>query len=207
MHTLKVLLTKADNIEEARENVEAFLEPYGEGDVWDWYSVGGRWTNYLAPKDKVKGFYEIIHEKYPQTKGYYVVNEIENEEIRPIIQGIWEEQGLEGKNPFWDAYGFSLNEDEPYNIIALKDCLPVVQDFVKDLDKEKEELWSKMETARNEAKQGQYDMTGYYAGQYKDAQYGSFCFETNVYDIDEDVAETIPEDINNYYAVVVDLHN
>jgi hypothetical protein len=44
MHKLVICLTKAQNKGEARGNVEDFLEQYGDGDVWDWYVIGGRWS-------------------------------------------------------------------------------------------------------------------------------------------------------------------
>jgi hypothetical protein len=50
-------------------------------------------------------------------------------------------------------------------------------------------------------------LSAYYAARYSDAAYGNFCFDTNVYNITECEAESIPEDIESYYAVVVDMHN
>lgn len=54
MHKGVILLTKAKNREEAKAKAEEFLEPYGDGDVWDWYVIGGRWSGTLdnySPED------------------------------------------------------------------------------------------------------------------------------------------------------------
>lgn len=53
MHKGVILLVKAESKENALEQVKDFMEPYGEGFVWDWYQIGGRWNNELAPKDLV----------------------------------------------------------------------------------------------------------------------------------------------------------
>lgn len=50
-------------------------------------------------------------------------------------------------------------------------------------------------------------MPAYYAGLYKDAEYNNFCFESNVYDATEQVGEEIPENIEGYFAIMVDMHN
>ena len=56
MHKGIILLVKTKNKEDVLSLVEQFLEPYGNGDVWDWYQIGGRWNNTLAPKDKLDNF-------------------------------------------------------------------------------------------------------------------------------------------------------
>ena len=60
MHKGVILLTKASDKEEALDSVREFLENYGDGDVWDWYQIGGRWSNTLAPKEKAEQWYSII---------------------------------------------------------------------------------------------------------------------------------------------------
>ena len=43
MHVLHVIAVEADDAEDARVEAESAIEPYGDGQVWDWYEVGGRW--------------------------------------------------------------------------------------------------------------------------------------------------------------------
>ena len=52
MHKGVILLTKASDRDEAVSQVESFLENYGDGDVWDWYVIGGRWSGTLNTKAK-----------------------------------------------------------------------------------------------------------------------------------------------------------
>jgi len=47
MHKGVILIVKADDKDEAQTRAEEFLEQYGDGDVWDWYAFGGRWTGLL----------------------------------------------------------------------------------------------------------------------------------------------------------------
>ena len=37
MHKGVILLVKAQDKEEAKQEVSNFMEQYGDGDVWDWY--------------------------------------------------------------------------------------------------------------------------------------------------------------------------
>ena len=48
MHKGIIALVKARSAEQAKELVANYIEPYGDGDVWDWYEVGGRWNGTLG---------------------------------------------------------------------------------------------------------------------------------------------------------------
>jgi hypothetical protein len=50
-------------------------------------------------------------------------------------------------------------------------------------------------------------MSGYYASKYNKLSNGYFCFDTNVYNATTEEAETIPDDVEEYWAVMVDMHN
>ena len=205
MHKGVILLVEASDKEEALNEVESFLEPYGEGFVWDWYQIGGRWNNTLAPKDKLDMFKEKCDSILSKNEhGWLTQNEIDSKQ--ELLQKAWEECGLEGNNNYCNHY--NLPEDgNVYDIVPLKDCIDVVKEWCKDLDKEREELWNKLVQAKEESKEGKWDSTGYLAGQYRDAQYGNFCFDSNVYNVTEELAEDIPDNIEEYFAVMVDMHN
>lgn len=47
------MLVKASSAEEAESNMDEFLEYYGEGKVWDWNEIGGRWSGVLGGGDIV----------------------------------------------------------------------------------------------------------------------------------------------------------
>lgn len=44
MHVLHLIAVEADSEEEAIMEAEAAIDGYGEGRVWDWFEVGGRWS-------------------------------------------------------------------------------------------------------------------------------------------------------------------
>jgi hypothetical protein len=48
MHVIHLIAVEAEDEEEAVDTAESALGPYGDGDVWDWYAVGGRWDGYLG---------------------------------------------------------------------------------------------------------------------------------------------------------------
>ena len=211
MHTGVLLLTKAADKEEALNNVSNFMMEY-QNSVYDWYSIGNRWHNILAPEDKLKQFEEWIKEEYKHAFtefGSYSIDVLENDKDRAIIQNKWEELGLKGKNIYYSAYGFGLDEiEDNYNCVPLKDCLKVVKKWCKNLSEFAEELWEKMlECKAKELNKATDTLSAYYAKKYADAKYENFCFDTNVFNIDTYEAEKIPEDIENYYVVVVDMHN
>ncbi len=208
MHKGIILLTQAESREEALNKVNTFLEGYQHIE-WDWYTIGGRWHNTLAPSDKLQEFEDWIREAYKHVFGErgYRVNDLENEHDRKIIQEKWEEIGLTGKNTYYSAYGFEVADDvNNYNVIPLKDCITTVQSWLRNLNEEKEKVWKQILKARRQAKTGKYDMSHYYAGTY--SKIYDFSFDSNVYDIDEEIGEKLPEDFNdNWWAVMVDLHN
>lgn len=43
---------KASQIDEAKDKVQEFMVHYGDGDIWDWYVIGGVWSGTLNSKSK-----------------------------------------------------------------------------------------------------------------------------------------------------------
>lgn len=82
------------------------------------------------------------------------------------------------------------------NIMKLSKCLDIVKDYKKDLQKEIEEAWNTLLESKN----------GYHAKRYAYLKAGDFYNDSNVFNIQTGEAEKIPEDIENYYAVIVDIH-
>ncbi len=52
MHKGVILLIKASDKNEAKDKVQEFMVQYGDGDIWDWYVIGGRWSGTLNSKSK-----------------------------------------------------------------------------------------------------------------------------------------------------------
>jgi hypothetical protein len=188
------------------------MEPHGDGMVWDWFAIGNRWHNTLAPIDKVKSFTQEVQELYPQLKGSYSINSVENSKDRAIIQELWQAHGLRDKNPYYSAYGFDVEESEDdYNVVPLSECLETVKSWVKDLEDTANKAWNRMiEEHNKEIDRGAgFGMSAYYAKAYYNAKNGNFCFDSNVFNISDHEAEVMPDksEINAYWAVIVDMHN
>ena len=208
MHKGVVLLVKAESLEDARSYAESFLEEYGNGDVWDWYEIGGRWSGMLDPRhykysklvsDKKK-------EKFPEKEGLDLdFAKLDQEEY----DALWIKAGGEPGTQYNDSMFNSIEN----NIKSLSECLDIVKEYNTPSIKDKAiEYWDKMIEAKNEEIEKELKgmptstMSAYYAGLYRDCKYDSFSFEQNVFDTDSYSSE-IPEDITDMWAVVVDMHN
>lgn len=210
MHKGVILLTKADSKEDAISNVNSFLEQYGDGRVWDWYQIGGRWSNTLAPKKLLKKWQKKADSVLVRENGMLYTSEIKNK--ADILQSMWEELGLEGKNPHFDHYSLGT-EGGGYDAVSLGSCIDTVKEWIIDLGEKAEEYYKLMTKEKRKEnilkKKGEPSptMSGYYAELYKDSLYGNFSFDSNVYNIDDYEAERLPDNINGWWAVMVDMHN
>lgn len=194
MHKGVILLVKAEDREDAIAEANGFLDGYLDK-VFDWHSIGGRWGNLLAPPDKVSKFNEwaVMNYEGKKLSGVDIFN----------IDAKWGEFGLEGSSPYsMDTYG---NEDQPYNVMPLKDCIDAVKEYLPNVQENIENNWSGM--LRRKEEYGDGFWSAYHAKEYADWVNLYFSFNRNVYDVPGDAGESIPDDIEGYWAVVVDMHN
>jgi hypothetical protein len=208
MHKAVICLTRASSEQEAHDNVVNFLEDYGDGDVWDWYVIGGRWSGTLNPLNKEFMEKAEVHFKaaYPENENPFLTQNMVKEQDA-ALQEIWDTLGGEGNHPYGrDQYkDVTANDD----ILPLSTCQEVVKEWTINREAILEECWAKLLAADADRKNGKYDMRGYYAKEFHDWAYDKFSFNSNVYDIDERTnnPEHAFEDVNEYYAVIVDMHN
>lgn len=207
MHKWVILLTKATDRAEAVGNAHEFLSEF-QDKVWDRYQIWGRRTSTLAPD--VEKFYKFASTQM-KNESWFGFSTKDVEEKQPELQAEWERMWMEWPNPYADHYSLP-NDWGVYDVMPLKECQEVVKSWIRNLDEEKEKLWEQMIEAKESAKQNENgnkysDMSWYYANRYAEAQYGSFCFDSNVYDITVDLWEEMPKDIEWYRAVMVDMHN
>lgn len=206
MHKGVILLAKASDRDEAMDKVQEFMVQYGDGDVWDWYVIGGRWSGTLNTKSKEFSLAAEKHFKqaYPENEHPFLTNSMVQEQST-ALEEIWSSIGGVGLNPYSrDNYA---NEGSDDDAIPLNDCVDVVKEWARDLDAEAELAWNKMLEAKKEGTP--HDMSAYYAKRYAEAKYDEFCFDSNVYDIEEytnDPAHAL-ENADQYFAVMVDMHN
>ena len=178
MHKGIILLVKAINKKNALNKVKAFMNEY-ESDIWDWYVIGGRWSGTLIRK--FKEFYNIVKKRKIKIKFY---SDIEKKETQIQLQNIWEKE-LKQKslNPVMrDTFLVYQNKlfvgMKYYTDNEYKDDIKPLKDCIDIVND-----WN----AENILQQ-------------------KFCFDTNVFNI-EKYNYSIPKDIKNYYAVIVDMHN
>jgi|LauGreDrversion4_2_1035121.scaffolds.fasta_scaffold12689_5 hypothetical protein len=205
MHKGVILLTKASDKDEAIENVNTFLEGYGDGRVWDWYVIGGRWSGTLNPKSSEFFLKSEAHFKktYPEM-GEFLSTKMVQEQAE-ALKNIWEEIGGEGLNPYArNAYD---NDGDDDDALPLSNCVRVVTEWTKDMNAEAETFWEKM--LESKKPESEHDMSAYYANRYAECKYDEFSFESNVYDIDEQTNDPKDalENVDQYFAVMVDMHN
>jgi hypothetical protein len=193
-----------------------FLEGYGDGKVWDWYMIGGRWSGTLNPQYQK---FSIAAKKFMVKK--YKVNGKELfltngrlEECADDLKAIWEKLGGTGKNPYArDTYVDRMAEDD---ILPLSECANIVKKWKRDLVKEANKAFRRLcierKREREAHKRGEKfcgTTSAYYAGIYKETIYDNFSFDSNTYNInagtnDPTAALGNPE---GRWAVMVDLHN
>ena len=202
MHKGVILLTKAENKEDAQSNVEQFLEPYGNDIVWDWYVIGGRWSGTLNKNRKE--FNERARKLF-KNKDFISMKDVEKNKDK--LQKIWEDLGETSLNPKSRINSFNGNDkDNTNDIMKAKYCKPILKEWVKDMVKEAEKFWEKvLEERKKEVKRNSMSMSGYYAGLYGKCLNDEFSFESNVYDIVE-YTNKLPKSLKGYFAVMVDMH-
>ena len=205
MHKGVILLIKTSDKDEAKDKVQEFMVQYGDGDVWDWYVIGGRWSGTL--NSKTKEFFEKAeaHFKatYPERENEFISTDMVKEQA-DTLNTIWTEIGGEGSNPYTrNSYNdFGYDDDA----LPLSECIDVVNEWKKDVGVEAETAWNKMLEAKTI--EG-HDMSSYYARQYADFKNDVFCFDTNVFDTENytnNPTQAIGE-ADQYFAVMVDMHN
>jgi len=211
MHKAVICLTKASDRDEAISNVRSFLEEYGDGDVWDWYVIGGRWSGTLNAKNHEFQTKAAEHFKsvYPEDSSPFLTTKMVEEQAEHL-QAIWIEIGGTGNNPYARSSYDDKGQDD--DSVPMSTCLDVINDWKLDMRAEGEKHFEKMLEAREGEKiNGSkfLTMSAYYAGLYRDCLYDSFSFESNVFDIDEGTNNitTALENPDKYYAVIVDMHN
>lgn len=198
------MLVKANDKEEAKNKAESFMEEY-QDDVWDWYVIGGRWSGTL--NKNYETFFQLVQEKWPLEKGAFGRSYDWIKKHLDEFQSIWEGLGESSKNPYArdtfisHNYGHDFDDD----VMKASECEVIIKSWFKDIKAEAEENWKKAEESR-ENENVSFSMSGYYASKYNKCVNDYFSFDSNVYDI-ENATNYIPENLSEYFAVMVDMHN
>ncbi len=197
MHKPVILLTKANSKQQALGRVHRFMKDY-ENKVFSWFVIGGRWHNTFAPK--LNEWEEFVgkHILKPNEEG----NEryLDSKVVEAKLQQSWRDIGMKGKNPRF--IHFDLPPDGNfYDIIPLKDCLLKVSSWIISKEEIKKKHEKELERWKKEP-----DMIKYLKKNHKKNLRGDFTDDRNVYNIDLNEPETIPENFTAYFAIMVDMH-
>lgn len=199
MHKGVILLTKASNRDEALQQVHDFMARY-EDDVWDWYAIGGRWNNTLAPRFNEWKEYAMSKILTPDSEhGFVSQQEIKSKQDK--LQQTWQDLGMQGKNPYCNHYDLG-EKGNLYDVVTLKECLGTVSTWVQSEEDIEKEMQHDIENWKDNP-----DMLEWVMSKYEKLKQGEFTFDTNVYNIDTSQPETLPNNLTNYWAVMVDMHN
>ena len=202
MHKGIILLIKANDRVLAKEKADEFMEGYGDGKVWDWYVIGGRWSRMLNPL--TTPFFKkakTMMNKGRKEKAIYM-STVESNKHK--LQELWEKIGGKRTNPYSsDQYD---QEGELDDIMPLKDCVDMVKNYGFDSLKQANKELRDAKKRYCQKDKEVYSMYGYCLKIAGNIFAQDFCFECNVYNT-EDWNYSIPEDTKGYYAVVVDIHN
>ena len=201
MHKGIIMLTKANSKEQALTKIKEYIEEYKDN-VWDWYQIGGRWSQTLAPK--TKQFSKKI-------KKFDLKYQNNIDRLQSELQNIWFKLGMSGQNPYCNHYNLP-DEGDFYDIIKLENCLDIVKKWQQNPIKEgnKRLRIAKKRWLKNK-KKPDYNMYGYSLKCAGEIFQQNFSFECNIFNIDAGWGEgfSLPQekDISNFYAVMLDIHN
>jgi hypothetical protein len=194
------MITRASTGDDAIDHVEEFLEKYRDK-CYDWYAIGGRWSNLLAPM-----YDECVQkaQKYLDSfKGKPDDQQPTDAQRNLVLQKIWEACHGLGTHPFMEG-------KHEYNAFKLFGCLNTVSKYVPESSgalgfamlREAEEFLEKDGHVSHEPDLQTY---GYYLQRAGKVFQETFNTEINFYNIDDE-NYALPEDPLGWYAVVVDLH-
>lgn len=213
MHKGIILLVKPEDEDNnkfsALNKAREFMDDH-EGTVWDWWAVGGRWTQVLCPKTREFSQWanEFLLSKEPKVDGQDAewISQQNVDDNQHILQKKWEDMGLIGKNSYCNHYKIG-QDGGAYDAMPLSECLEVVNAWKQDyiaLGKEKlkdAENWLNGETGTNN-----YEMYGYVITKAGKLFQQDFFDECNVFNV-ENYNYSVPEDVTGWWAVMVDIHN
>jgi hypothetical protein len=195
MHKGVILLVKASSKEEASGKASEFMEGY-QGQVWDWWQVGGRWTgtldNYNPSKDP----------KNLKTCWLCQGTGLRNDELGKQARKENPEYTCNGCGGTGKSVEYPSNWSHDNNIMPLSECIGVVREWEQDpqaeYDKRSREAFEHYKDNRS--------MRAYCLKVGAQLLGEDFCFDCNVYNL-ESYDYSIPEDVTGFFAVIVDMHN
>lgn len=202
MHKGVILLVKAVSRDDAKTKSTDFLDEF-KGTVLDWYVIGGRWARELNPLKKK--FDKLAHDICKEDNNTVYQSTVEKNDVN--LQNQWESIGGNGSHPWSDHYRLPEEGTED-DIKPLSECVDIVKEWKQNPEEEYELRIKEAESVYGKSSENGYNksMFAYLIKKAAEVLGEEFCFDCNIFNI-ETYNYSIPEDIKNYYAVMVDMHN
>ena len=196
MHFIHLIAVEADDASEAVEMAEYAIEGYGNGNVWDWYEVGGRWDGELEGNNTL--CYSENSESF--TKHIDRCKESRKRELIDILNKL---NGTQiGSDDVQDKFGLGIPDPEG-SVKRINEnnekCATEFQEILKLKDLPSSDTTFSM-TGYHLHKLGSL-ISDYYTGDsyFYDGAYGSPSFEV--------IAERCKEEPSRQWLVAIDMHN
>lgn len=206
MHAVHLIAVVADNEEDAITAAESAIEGYGNGDVWDWFEVGGRWDGLLKDKNTLCYLEDPDEFRRAVTKALdYRNREFTNLRDR-IVGKVLTAEDIGDTTDF----GLPVDQDKKAEVAEniSKSNKEVKFAFDKLMDAKSLEMYhARMDLSFNG------HMVGYYLRKLGTLVADYYCFDSFFYD--GEYGSTTPGDMwtrcgddpGRQWLVVVDLHN
>lgn len=202
MHSRVIILTKSKSKEEAEVNARDFLDGYTPHEI-DWYVIGGRWSGLLNKEynDFRKRAVKDLEAKAEDENLATSMKNIEDNE--EMLQEIWEEEfGKSNLNPLnRDTYSNGYDDD----VMKAENCKERIKEIAVDRKEMAEQAWKKGLEEKEKEENGKAAFPEVYMKDFANWRNDIFSFDSRTYDIDL-WTNDLPEDLSDYYAVVVDMH-
>ena len=197
MHIAHLIAVEAESVDDAIMDADHALNPYGVGQVWDWYCVGGRWGGTLeggnvlrysdnpeAFKKSVEDMLRFRNETFMELQAKLTGRTISPEDVRDYVLGF----------PVKDREGAAermtaSNQDTRRAFGRLLEASSLKDAQSMDL------------------------LASYYLSQFSRLVMGTYMFDSRFYDgvscttSDEDLWDRCEEEPEMQWLVLVDLHN
>lgn len=205
MHVRHLIAVEADSEEDVEAVVEDALSGYGNGDVWDWYEIGGRWPdtlpngkNFMCCAENPVQFMEAVAKSlssrwrdWQELRDKLIGSPVPPEKVNDYSWWPVEEGELEGA-----AERISESNRE------------TAEQFTQLLKGERPPLWQELLPRGTGA-----GLLGHYLYKFGKLTAGYYCFDSYFYDGESgsvDVPylwERCGEAPERQWLAVVDLHN
>jgi hypothetical protein len=206
MHVVHLIAVVADCEEDAIAAAEQAIEGYGNGDVWDWFEVGGRWDGLLNDKNA------LCYLESPDAFREAVANALKyrNNEFCNLRDKIAGTQITAEDIDDTNGFGLPIDPEKKAE----------VAENLNKSNKESKFAFDKLMEAKSlEHYHARQDlgfnahMVGYYLRKLGTLAADYYCFDSYFYDGDygstspDNLWERCGNDPGQQWLVVVDLHN